>query len=71
MGYPKSKVFEANPLRTFQIFKQGIQDEIKAKLVNILREVMQNFQFSVNCIENSFFYIETQIVTLILYIYIC
>lgn len=38
----KSKVFEANPLWTFQALKQCILDEIEVIPVKILREVMQS-----------------------------
>lgn len=41
----KSKVFEVNPPSTIQVFKQCIRDEIEAISINMLREVMQNFQF--------------------------
>ena len=43
-GYLKAKVFEADPPRTIEALKQRIRNEIKAIPVNMLREVMQNFQ---------------------------
>jgi hypothetical protein len=43
-GYLKTKVFEADPPGTIPALKQRIQNEIAAIPVNMLREVMQNFQ---------------------------
>jgi len=44
-GYLKSKLFEDNPPKNIQAFKQRIRDGIEAIFVIMLREVMENFQF--------------------------
>lgn len=46
-GFFKSKVYEANPPNTIQALERLISDEIEAIPVNVLREVVQYFQFRI------------------------